>query len=55
LDVRSNVVSFGSRLNSFRDFLESDYKHKEGFYRDAITTFSLKVSNMTEIKRKEEY
>jgi hypothetical protein len=53
-DVGSNIVSFGSKLNAFRDFLQGDYKHEEGFYKDAVTTFSLKVSNMTEMKRKEE-
>jgi hypothetical protein len=53
-DVGSNIVSFGSKLNAFRDFLQGDYEHEEGFYKDAVTTFILKVTNMTEMKRKEE-
>jgi hypothetical protein len=53
-DIGSNIVSFGSKLNSFRDFLQSDFKNEEGFYKDVVTTFILKVSNMTDLKRKEE-
>jgi hypothetical protein len=54
-DIGSNIVSFGSKLNSFREFLQSDFKNEEGFYKDVVTTFILKVSNMTDLKRKEEY
>jgi hypothetical protein len=51
-DVGSDIVSFGSKLNAFRDFLQGDYEHEKGFYKDAVTTFDLKVLNMIEMKRK---
>jgi hypothetical protein len=53
-DVGSNIVSFGSKLNSFRDILQGGYKHEEVFYKDEVTTFYFKVSNMTKMKIKEE-
>jgi hypothetical protein len=54
-DIGSNIVSFGSKLNSFKEFIQSDFKNEEGFYKYVVTTFILKFSNMTNLKRKEEY
>jgi hypothetical protein len=54
-DVGSSIVYFGSKINAFRDFLQGEYEHEEGFYKYVVTTFVLKVSNMTEMKIKEEY
>ena len=30
-DVSSNIVSFGSQLNAYNEFIQGDYKHEEGF------------------------
>ena len=51
-DVGSNIIYFFSKLNAFRDFLQGDYEHEEGFYKDAVTKFILKFANMTKMKRK---
>jgi len=51
-DIGSNIVSFGSKLKSFIEFLQSDFKNEEGFYKYVVNTFILKVSNMTNLKRK---
>jgi hypothetical protein len=53
-DVGNNIVSFGSKLNNLREYLQADLNNEEGFYKDVVITFILKVSGMTELKRKEE-
>jgi hypothetical protein len=42
-------------MENLKQYLEVDMKNDEGIYKEAITTFVIKVSNMTEHKRKEEY
>jgi hypothetical protein len=41
-------------MSNLKQYLEVDLKNDEGFYKEAITTFVIKVSNMTKHKRKEE-
>jgi hypothetical protein len=53
-DVGNNIVSFGSKLNNLREYLQADLNNEEGFYKDVVITFILKVSGMIELKRKEE-
>jgi hypothetical protein len=53
-DISNNIMTFGSKLHSFKDYLQDDYENEEGFYKDVVTTFILKVMNMTELKIKEE-
>jgi hypothetical protein len=53
-DVGNNIISFGSKLNNLREYLQDDFNNEEGFYKDVVITFILKVSGMTELKRKEE-
>jgi len=53
-DVSSNIVSFGSWINAYNEFIQEDYKHGEEFYKDAFIKFAIKVSNMTKLKMREE-
>jgi hypothetical protein len=52
---REQYYSFGSKLNSFREYVQAYLNNEESFYKDVVITFTLKVSGMTELKRKEEY
>jgi hypothetical protein len=49
-----NFVSFGSRVHAFHEYLEEDLKNEEGFYLDVVLPFGKKVSNMKELRRREE-
>jgi hypothetical protein len=53
-EVSKNIVSFGSRAHAFHEYLQADFKNEEGFYTDVVLPFGIKVSNMTEVKRREE-
>jgi hypothetical protein len=53
-DISNNIMTFGSRLHSFKEYLQVDYENDEGFYKNELTTFILKIMNMTELKIKEE-
>jgi hypothetical protein len=44
----------GSRITNLREYLQADLTNDEGFYKDVVITFVLKISGMTELKRKEE-
>jgi hypothetical protein len=52
--VSKNIVSFGSRSHDFHEYLQVDLKNEEGFYADVVFQFGVKVSNVTELKRREE-
>jgi hypothetical protein len=47
------MISFGSRAHAFHEYLQADLKNKEGFYLDVVVPFDIKVSNMSELKRRE--
>jgi hypothetical protein len=53
-EVLKNIVSFGSREHAFHEYMQVDLKNKEGFYTDVILPFGIKVSNMKELRRREE-
>lgn len=53
-EVSKNIVSFGSTAHAFHGYLQVDLKNKEGFYTDFLLPFGIKVSNMTELRRREE-
>lgn len=53
-DVSKNNVSFGSRVHAFHEYLQVDMTNEEGFYIDVVLPFGTKVSNMTELRRREE-
>jgi hypothetical protein len=53
-EVSKNIVSFGSRAHTFHEYLQPNFKNEEGFYTDVVFPFGIKVSNMIELKRREE-
>jgi hypothetical protein len=53
-EVSKNIVSFGSRAHAFHEYLQAHLKNKEYFYLDVVLSFGNKVSNMTELRRREE-
>jgi hypothetical protein len=53
-EVSKNIVSFGSRAHAFHEYFEAYLKNKEDFYIDDVLPFGIKVSNMTELRRREE-
>jgi hypothetical protein len=48
------MIYFGSRAHAFLEYLQADLKNEEGFYLDAVVPFGIKVTNMSELKRREE-
>ena len=53
-EVSKNIVSFGSRAHAFHEYLQVDLKNEEGFYLYVVLPFGNKVSNMMELRRREE-
>jgi pyruvate-formate lyase len=54
MGTENNFISLGSRMTNLRQYLQVDLENDEEFYKGDITTFSMKVSSMSEFKRKEE-
>jgi len=53
-EISKNMVSFGLRAHAFHEYLQADIKNEEDFYLDVMVPFGILVSNMTELKRREE-
>jgi hypothetical protein len=53
-EVSKNIVYFGSRAHAFHEYLQANLKNEEVFYLDDVLPFGNKVSNMTELRRREE-
>jgi hypothetical protein len=53
-EILKNMTSFGSRVHSFHEYLKANLKNEEDFYLDVVVPFGVKVSNMTELRRREE-
>jgi hypothetical protein len=41
-------------VHAFHEYLQDDLKNEEGFCIDVVLPFGSKVSNMTELRRREE-
>jgi hypothetical protein len=54
-ELTNNFIVLASKMANLKKYLEVDLQINEGFYKEAITTFVIKVSSMTEHKIKEEY
>jgi hypothetical protein len=54
-DLANNFVSLGSKIQNTREYLQVDLTNDEGFYKDALSTFVINISGMTEYQRKQEY
>jgi hypothetical protein len=53
-DMSKSMISFGARAHAFHEYLQVDLKNEEGFYLDAVVPFGFKVTNMTELRIREE-
>jgi hypothetical protein len=53
-EISKNISSFGSRVHAFHEYLQANLKIEEGFYLDVVVPFGIKVSNMIELRRREE-
>ena len=53
-EISKSMVSFRMRAHTFHEYLQVDLKNEEGFYLDAVVPFGVKVTNMTELRRREE-
>jgi hypothetical protein len=54
-DLTNKFVSLGSRIQNTRDDLQAYITNDEEFYKNALSTFVIKISGMTEYQRKQEY
>jgi len=52
--MSKSVVSFGMIAHTFHEYLQVVLKNEEGFYLNAVVPFGFKVTNMTELRRREE-
>jgi hypothetical protein len=53
-EMSKNMVSFGTRAHAFHEYLQADLKNEQGFYLDAVLPFGVKVTGMTEFRRRQE-
>ena len=53
-EMSNNMVSFGTRVHAFHEYLQVDFKNEQGLYLDAVVPFGVKVTGMTELRRREE-
>jgi hypothetical protein len=54
-EMSKSMVSFGTRAHAFQEYLQENLKNEEGFYLDAVVPFGVNVTNMTELRIREEY
>jgi hypothetical protein len=52
--MSKSMVSFGMRAHAFHEYMQEDLKNEEGFYLDVVVPFGVEVTNMTELRRREE-
>ena len=52
--MSKNMVSFGTRVHVFHEYLQANLKNEQGFYLDAVVPFGVKVTGMTKFIRREE-
>jgi hypothetical protein len=52
--MSKNMVSFGTKAHAFHEYLQVDLKNEQGFYLDAVLPFGVKVTGMTEFRRRQE-
>ena len=53
-EISKNMASFGMKEHALYEYLQEDLKNEEGFYLDVVVPFGFKVTNMTELRRREE-
>jgi hypothetical protein len=53
-DLTSSFISLGSKIQNTREYLKDDIENNEGFFKDGLDTFIMKVSTMNEYEIKQE-
>jgi hypothetical protein len=53
-EISKSIISFGSRVHAFLEYLHANLKNEEGLYLDIVVPFGIKVTDILEIKRREE-
>jgi hypothetical protein len=52
--MSKNMVSFGTRVHVFHEYLQEDLKNEQGFYLNEVLPFGVKVTGMTKFRRRQE-
>jgi hypothetical protein len=52
--LENNFISLGYRITNLIQYLQVDLDNNDKFYKGFMTTFVMKVSNMSDLKIKEE-
>jgi hypothetical protein len=53
-DLESSFVSLGSNIQNTIEYLKADIENDEGFFKDGLATFNMKVSKIIEYEIKQE-
>jgi hypothetical protein len=53
-EISKKMVCFDSRPHAFQKYLQANLKNEEGFYLHVVVPFGINVSNMIELRRREE-
>ena len=53
-EMSKSMVSFGTRVHAFHEYLQVDLMNDQGFYLDAVLPFGFEVTGMTESRRRQE-
>jgi hypothetical protein len=53
-EMSKNMVSFGTRVHDFHEYLQEDLNNEQGFYLNTVLPFGVKVTSMTEFRRIQE-
>jgi hypothetical protein len=52
--MSKSMVSFGTKVHAFHEYLEADLKNEQGLYLDVVLPFGVKFTSMMELRRIEE-
>jgi hypothetical protein len=53
-ELAQSISSFSSIVQNFKEYLQKNLENDEGFFKEAINTFSAKVSSSKEASRKDQ-
>jgi hypothetical protein len=53
-DLAQSTANFSSRITNFKEYLLKYLENDEGFYKEVVSTFSTKVSSLSDAHRKEQ-
>jgi hypothetical protein len=53
-ELAQSSTSFSTRILHFKEYLQKDLENDEGFYKEAVGTFAVKVSSLSDTHRREQ-